>query len=274
MKLKRIITGVLASVMCVGAFNVTSAFASDETNIFIVGDSTSCIYGYDDNYALPRAGWGMYLGDFLRSKYHVEDLAMSGRSSKSFATEDNYKKLLSEMNEGDYVLIQFGHNDAKNKTEADIQNRYTDADGDVKTEGSFKNSLYKNYIEPAEEKGAKPVLLTPIVRHEFDENGKVIDAHGHYDDAIRELAKETNVPCIDVNQMTTDLYNKSGSEETRILHALFKSTEKGDNGFDYTHLNHFGGMTVAKMVAQALPSVDGLANCVNTNAIMMINISL
>ena len=171
------------------------------------------------------------------------------------------------MNEGDYVLIQFGHNDAKNKTEADIQNRYTDADGDVKTEGSFKNSLYKNYIEPAEEKGAKPVLLTPIVRHEFDENGKVIDAHGHYDDAIRELAKETNVPCIDVNQMTTDLYNKSGSEETRILHALFKSTEKGDNGFDYTHLNHFGGMTVAKMVAQALPSVDGLANCVNTNAI-------
>ena len=207
----------------------------------------------------------MYLGDFLRSKYHVEDLAMSGRSSKSFATEDNYKKLLSEMNDGDYVLIQFGHNDAKNKTEADIQNRYTDADGDVKTEGSFKNSLYKNYIEPAEEKGAKPV--TPIVRHEFDENGKVIDAHGHYDDAIRELAKETNVPCIDVNQMTTDLYNKSGSEETRILHALFKSTEKGDNGFDYTHLNHFGGMTVAKMVAQALPSVDGLANCVNTNAI-------
>ena len=175
MKLKRIITGVLASVMCVGAFNVTSAFASDETNIFIVGDSTSCIYGYDDNYALPRAGWGMYLGDFLRSKYHVEDLAMSGRSSKSFATEDNYKKLLSEMNDGDYVLIQFGHNDAKNKTEADIQNRYTDADGDVKTEGSFKNSLYKNYIEPAEEKGAKPVLLTPIVRHEFDENGKVID---------------------------------------------------------------------------------------------------
>ena len=68
-----------------------------------------------------------------------------------------------------------------------IQNRYTDADGDVKTEGSFKNSLYKNYIEPAEEKGAKPVLLTPIVRHEFDENGKVIDAHGHYDDAILQI---------------------------------------------------------------------------------------
>ena len=105
MKLKRIITGVLAGVMCFGAFNVTSAFASDETNIFIVGDSTSCIYGYDDNYALPRAGWGMYLGDFLRSKYHVEDFAMSGRSSKSFATEDNYKKLLSEMNELSLIHI-------------------------------------------------------------------------------------------------------------------------------------------------------------------------
>ncbi len=267
MKLKRIITGVLAGVMCFGAFNVTSAFASDETNIFIVGDSTSCIYGYDDNYALPRAGWGMYLGDFLRSKYHVEDLAMSGRSSKSFATEDNYKKLLSEMNEGDYVLIQFGHNDAKKSNENDLKNRYTDSDGDINTEGSFKNSLYKNYIEPAEEKGAKPVLLTPIVRHEFEEDGKVKDTHGNYDDAIRELAKETNVPCIDVNQMTTDLYNNMGSEESIILHAIFKSTEKGDNGFDFTHLNHLGGETVAKMVAQALPAVDGLANCVNTNAV-------
>ena len=154
--------------MCFGAFNVTSAFASDETNIFIVGDSTSCIYGYDDNYALPRAGWGMYLGDFLRSKYHVEDFAMSGRSSKSFATEDNYKKLLSEMNEGDYVLIQFGHNDAKKSNENDLKNRYTDSEGDINTEGSFKNSLYKNYIEPAERKRVqRPVLVTPIVRHEL-----------------------------------------------------------------------------------------------------------
>ena len=73
--------------------------------------------------------------------------------------------------------------------------------------------MYKNYIEPAEEKGAKPVLLTPLVRHEFEEDGKVKDTHGNYDDAIRELAKETNVPCIDVNQMTTDLYNNMGSEE-------------------------------------------------------------
>ena len=171
------------------------------------------------------------------------------------------------MNEGDYVLIQFGHNDAKKSNENDLKNRYTDSDGDINTEGSFKNSLYKNYIEPAEEKGAKPVLLTPIVRHEFEEDGKVKDTHGNYDDAIRELAKETNVPCIDVNQMTTDLYNNMGSEESIILHAIFKSTEKGDNGFDFTHLNHLGGETVAKMVAQALPAVDGLANCVNTNAI-------
>ena len=151
--------------------------------------------------------------------------------------------------------------------ENDLKNRYTDSDGDINTEGSFKNSLYKNYIEPAEEKGAKPVLLTPIVRHEFEEDGKVKDTHGNYDDAIRELAKETNVPCIDVNQMTTDLYNNMGSEESIILHAIFKSTEKGDNGFDFTHLNHLGGETVAKMVAQALPAVDGLANCVNTNAV-------
>ena len=171
------------------------------------------------------------------------------------------------MNEGDYVLIQFGHNDAKKSNENDLKNRYTDSEGDINTEGSFKNSLYKNYIEPAEEKGAKPVLLTPIVRHEFEEDGKVKDTHGNYDDAIRELAKETNVPCIDVNQMTTDLYNNMGSEESIILHAIFKSTEKGDNGFDFTHLNHLGGETVAKMVAQALPAVDGLANCVNTNAV-------
>ena len=77
MKLKRIITGVLAGVMCFGAFNVTSAFASDETNIFIVGDSTSCIYGYDDNYALPRAGWGMYLGVQASTRQKQENVNVS-----------------------------------------------------------------------------------------------------------------------------------------------------------------------------------------------------
>lgn len=267
MKIKQIITGVLAGVMLSGTMGASAVFADDETKIFIVGDSTACYYGYDNNYALPRAGWGMYLGDFLRSKFQVEDLAISGRSSKSFATEDNYKKLMAEMEEGDYLLIQFGHNDAKKSNETDLKTRYTDADGDINTEGSFKNSLYNNYIKPAEEKGVKPVLLTPIVRHDFDENGSVKDTHGNYDDAVRELAKEAQIPCIDANQMTTDLYNNMGEEESIILHAIFKNTEKGDNGFDFTHLNHLGGMTVAKMIAQSLTGLEGLENSLDTMAL-------
>ncbi len=257
MLLKKILTGTMAAVMMFGTSGAVNVMADDNVKIFIVGDSTACIYGSDDNYAVPRAGWGMYLGDYVNGA-EVVDLAKSGRSSKSLTVEEEYQTLLNEMGEGDYLLIQFGHNDAKKSSEEDLNTRYTDPEGDINTEGSFKNSLYNNYIKVAEEKGATPILLTPIARRSFDENGNVEDTHGLYDDAVRELAEELNIPCVDATQITADLYQQTGLEDTAAFHAIYKDSSKGDKGHDNTHLNHYGGKVVAYNIAKELGSIDGI----------------
>ncbi len=246
--MKRAFAKLLAAAMAVTCMYMP---ASAETpDLFVVGDSTACEYGYDENYAIPRAGWGMYIGDYIEGVNTV-DLALSGRSSKSFTTEENYRTLLSSVGEGDYVLIQFGHNDAKKSSEEDIEQRYTDPEGDKDTEGSFKNSLYKNYILPVQEAGATPILLTPISRRNF-ENGQVKDSHGLYDDAVRELAEELGLTCIDMTELTSAAYNAVGEQGAMYYHAVYNDRAKGSNGIDNTHLNHWGGKQIAFMTAEAL----------------------
>lgn len=257
MLLKKIVTSAMAAVMLFGSMGAVNVMADDNVKIFIVGDSTACIYGSDDNYAVPRAGWGMYLGNYVKGA-EVVDLAKSGRSSKSLTVEEEYQTLLNEMSEGDYLLIQFGHNDAKKSTEEDLNTRYTDPEGDKDTEGSFKNSLYNNYVKAAEEKGATPVLLTPIARRSFDEMGNVEDTHGLYDDAVRELAEELNIPCVDATQITSNLYQETGFEDTAAFHAIYKDPSKGDKGHDNTHLNHYGARVVAYNIAKELGNKEGI----------------
>lgn len=218
-----------------------------ETTVYIAGDSTLCEYGYDENYAIPRAGWGMYLSKFLNDKAKVVNLALSGRSSKSFTTEENYKKLFENIKEGDFLLIQFGHNDEKNKTEGDLKTIYTDPSGDKDTNGSFKHSLYTNYILPAKEKGAVPILISPVSRIEFDEYGKIADSHGLYDDAVRELAEETGVYFVDMTNITADKYNQLSLRYGAYpLHAVYKDPEKGT---DNTHFSHLGAAYIAFLFA-------------------------
>jgi lysophospholipase L1-like esterase len=260
MKFKKMLALAMATTMLIP--NIV--MADEKVTVYIAGDSTACEYGTDDNYALPRAGWGMYLDEFL-SGVDVKDLAKSGRSSKSLTTEDEYKEIFDNIKEGDYLLIQFGHNDAKNSSDEDKELRYTNPEGDKDTEGSFKNSLYVNYIQPAQEKGAIPILLTPISRRKFGEDGKVTDSHGLYDDDVRELAEELDIVCLDLTEDTAEVYNAVGEEGSKAYHAIFKDGTKGDNGFDNTHLNHYGAEQVAAMVAEALltENADGLGQYVS-----------
>jgi lysophospholipase L1-like esterase len=251
MKFKKMLALAMAATMLIP--NIV--MADDKVTVYIAGDSTACEYGADDNYALPRAGWGMYLDEFF-SGVDVKDLAKSGRSSKSLTTEDEYKELFDNIGEGDYLLIQFGHNDAKNSSDEDKELRYTNPEGDKDTEGSFKNSLYVNYIKPAQEKGAIPILLTPISRRKFGEDGKVTDSHGLYDDDVRELAEELGIVCLDLTEDTAEVYNAVGEDGSKAYHAIFKDGTKGDNGFDNTHLNHYGAEQVAAMVAEELLTED------------------
>ncbi len=273
MKLKKFLCGVVSTVLVfstMGAFNVMAE--DNDVKIFIVGDSTACIYESDDNYAVPRAGWGMYLDKYVQNA-QVVDLAKSGRSSKSLTAEEEYQTLLNEMGEGDYLIIQFGHNDAKKSSEEDIATRYTDPEGDKDTEGSFKNSLYTNYIVPAEEKGVTPILATPIARRSFDEDGSVKDTHGLYDDAVRELAEELYIPCVDATAITTELYNETGLEDTAAFHAIYKDVAKGDKGHDNTHLNHYGANVVAYNIAKSFSNIDGISDYITLSSGEANNIS-
>lgn len=131
--------------------------ASTTSNIWIVGDST--VSGFNDNYYYPRYGWETQIGNYLDGSFAVQNLALSGRSSKSYKADPEYQTLLGGMKNGDYLLVGFGHNDEKAEAE-----RYTNPNGTYLDQGSFANSLYENYIKPAQAAGCKVILCTPIVR--------------------------------------------------------------------------------------------------------------
>ncbi len=229
---------------------ITSDTGLRKATAFILGDSTACNYDTDATHNIVRGGWGMFLSDYMADSLEVKNLAMSGRSSKSFTTEDNYQIFLNEVQAGDYVFIQFGHNDQKNTTEEDAANRYTDASGSRETVGSFKYYLYNYYIKPAQAAGAIPVLLSPVSIRSFA-GGKTIDSHGIYDDAVRELAAETGVSFIDMTKITAELYDAMGEAGSEKLFAYYTDTAKG---LDPVHYNHFGAYTIAGYVANALLS--------------------
>lgn len=223
-----------------------------DTTVYIVGDSTVCVYDEDEEYAIPRAGWGMFLDEYLTDSVSVEDLALSGRSSKSFTKEENYNVLWDNIKSGDYLMIQFGHNDEKNEKKEDIENRYTDPLGDKESEGSFKKYLYEYYIKPAEEVKAQVILITPVARRRFDNEDRILDSHGRWSVAVRELAEELDLPLIDLSNISLDYYNDLGIKDTKILHSAYYDTEKGDNGLDNTHFSYYGALEMSKLVAREL----------------------
>ncbi len=216
--------------------------------IFLAGDSTVCIYTSDPSYSVPRNGWGMHLRDWFKPESSIEiiNLALSGRSARSFTAEANYAALSRDIGKGDYLFIQFGHNDEK----ADDILRYADASKSKETEASFKWFLYEGYIKLAQSKGAIPVLVTPIERREFSGN-TVKDTHGIYDDAIRELAAETGVPLIDLTAKTNRLYAAEGPQNTARFHAV-----SIDGSVDDTHLNAEGALAVSKLVADGIKEAN------------------
>ncbi len=229
-----------------------SAIANTKgTKIYVVGDST--FSPFDDPYYYPRFGIGTKLQGYLNEKkVEVINLAMSGRSSKSFLTEPNYKALVNSIKKGDYLVIGFGHNDEKTE-----EARYTNPNGSKETAGSFKNSLYVNYVKLALDKKATPILCTPIVRRApgkaYEGNyvhvttGTSEFAGGDYPKAIRELAAECKVPLVDNTAYTKSLYESLGDDKTVKFHAWLGHKP---GSVDNTHLNTYGASVLAYNVVQ------------------------
>nr|MDE7105851.1 hypothetical protein [Anaeroplasmataceae bacterium] len=237
-------------------YHYDAPFEKVPATLYVVGDST--LASFKDSYYYPRYGYGTQLENFFDEAITVNNLALSGRSSKSFITETNYTTLKNSLKAGDYLLIGFGHNDEKSDDAA----RFTDASKPLTDSTSFKYSLYEYYVKLAIEKGATPILCTPIVR--ADKNNTYTASSGHvtstgdYAQAIVELGQEKNVTVIHLRDLTKQKYTDIGYAEAIYYHAMTAGKKEGSeivvdtNSVDTTHLNIYGAKYVAYLVASEL----------------------
>ena len=199
--------------------------------VFTCGDSTMA-----NKSSKTERGWGMLFPTFVDdTEAAVINKAEDGRSTLSFINEGRWQAVADQLTEGDYVLLQFGHNDEK-----------TDASLHTDPQTTYKANL-RRFITETRAKGANPVLLTPIVRRIFGADGNIEDEHTEYAEAVRELAKEQNVPLIDMNVFSNQYENIAGVVGSRALHEYFPSTE-----IDNTHLCQLGAYVTARCVAEQI----------------------
>lgn len=209
---------------------------------FLCGDSTMCDYTPQE---APRTGWGQALKELVQEAW-VENCAMSGRSSKSFVAEKRLGFVELCLRKGDKLFIQFGHNDEKEDIERATQPWVT-----------YPEYLGM-YIDAARAQGAEPILLTPIARRHFDENGCLQHTHGDYPAAMRNLATHRNVRLLDMEKATEALLASLGAEGSK---ALFNWQEKGHPNYpdgvqDNTHLSDTGAMRLAQLALDLLSAQD------------------
>ena len=222
---------------------LSTAFAlpqKKKVKIFIAGDSTAA---NKEVRAYPETGWGMPFAYFFDSSVVVENRAKNGRSTRTFISEGLWQKLIDDVHEGDYVFIQFGHND---EVPSKID-RYTPPD-------AYKKNLAK-FITETRSRSANPVLLTPVSRRQFDSSGHVRETHLEYSALVREVAKQFNVPLIDLDEKSRALLQKFGPENSRLLFMQLDPGEHpnypaGRN--DNTHFNELGARKMAQLVLEGI----------------------
>lgn len=242
--MRKIRITILIAVLFAFGRGIASAQARDNGNsenkitVFTIGDSTMANKKAE---VFPENGWGMALPQFFDEQVIVKNRAMNGRSSKSFITEGRWKAVLDSLHKGDYVFIQFGHNDEKFKDTTRYTMPFT----------TFAANL-KRFVRETRSKGAYPILFTPIVRRKFV-NGFLTDTHGEYPAAAREVAAQWNVPLIDLQYLTAGAVTAMGDDASKAIYLWTPPTGKFPNGRqDDTHLKVEGARLVAKLAAQQL----------------------
>jgi len=207
--------------------------------IYLAGDSTMSI---KDKKYYPETGWGMPFAGFWDSTVTVDNRAQNGRSTKSFMSEQRWGSIMNTLGEGDYVFIQFGHNDEiptkKNAT----------------TPVEFKTNLEK-YISDTRSKKAIPVLLTSVARRKFDSSGVLVDTHQQYADITRTVAKEQKTALLDVDKSSRALLQQMGIESSKYLFNHLNPGEHPnypEGKEDDTHFNELGARKMAELVLAAI----------------------
>lgn len=267
--------------LLLGLLFVLTAFTPAKRNItiFTIGDSTMANKKLEGGN--PERGWGQMLSRYFTDDITIDNHAVNGRSSKSFINEGRWDAVLSKIQKGDYVFIQFGHNDEK-----DDPNRHTDP-------GTTFDANLKKFVEDTRAKGGIPVLFNSIVRRNFgkadgnavanaikqddirngidpkapkdsiEEGATLIDTHGAYLISPKNVAKELNVTFIDLNSLTHKLVEGMGPQKSKELYLWVepKTVPALPNGReDNTHLNVHGASVIAEMavkaVAEAIPELQ------------------
>ncbi|MBI5091881.1 MAG: rhamnogalacturonan acetylesterase [Candidatus Hydrogenedentes bacterium] len=218
--------------------NAQQSPSPDVTRLYVIGDSTAASYTPD---RAPLTGWAQDLQEYFdATKLIVEDKARSGRSSKSFIEEGAWDSVRDGLKKGDYVFIQFGHNDA---TKADPK-RFTEP------ETTYREFM-KRYVDDARAKGAIPVLVTSINRNQWADDSRTLkEGLGEYPAVTRKLAEDMRVTLIDLEMKTRELFQSLGPEKVKGLFLYLKKGESPnypEGKEDSTHLREAGAREVAKL---------------------------
>lgn len=234
-----LVAGTVATV----AFATTQfegvALAQHSVTIHLAGDSTMAP---KVETRRPETGWGEALAALLDPRrLAIDNRAKNGRSTTSFLAEGRWQELLDVTQPGDWVFIQFGHNDEKEESPA----RYA-------SPADYGRNL-RRFVAEVRARKATPVLLTPIVRRRFDEKGRLYDTHGAYPDIVRAAAAELDVDLIDLHALTRELLVSSGEEASRELFLILEPGEHPnypEGNDDNTHLSPVGAKKVAELALE------------------------
>ncbi len=237
MNIRRFIIGLSALTM------TSFVSPSGKVTVYLIGDSTISI---KEKKAYPETGWGMPFVHFFDSTVVVENHAKNGRSTRTFISENRWQPIQVKLKKGDYVFIQFGHNDeSKEKTD-----RYT-------TPEQYTANL-ERFISETKAKGAMPILLTPVSRRKFV-NGLAQETHVEYSALVRKVANDKKVAFIDLDKLSLKLYQKMGEDKSKLLFLQLEAGEHPNyplGKVDNTHFNELGARLIAQLVLSEVKKLN------------------
>ncbi len=225
-----------------------------QKRIFMIGDSTMAdkpltknvtdsLSGKTEEVVFPEKGWGQLLPLFFNYNIIIENHAQNGRSSNSFIKEGRWQRVIDNIKAGDYLVIQFGHNDAgKEKV-----GRYTTPEEYV--------ANFTMFVQEAKKKGAKPIICTSVARRRFDKNGIFQDSHGEYLDLAKGVARKEGIPMIDMYEKSKKLIVDMGVEDSKSLFLHLKAGENKnfpEGKVDNTHFTIKGANAMAESFVEGL----------------------
>ncbi|ELZ27353.1 lipolytic protein G-D-S-L family [Halogeometricum pallidum JCM 14848] len=217
--------------------------ASEPITVHLIGDSTMAEKAPSER---PETGWGTPFSERVDDSVTVENHARNGRSTRTFLEEGRWHPVVRDLETGDYVFVQFGHND-----EVPSKEQYT-------PEAEFESNL-ERFVAETRERGAEAVLLTPIARRHFDGDGNPKDTHRVYSELTRDAARSRDVPLIDADERSRSLLRELGPEESKSLYNHLSPGEHPnypDGVTDDTHFSEYGARRMAELVLDGVEELN------------------